>query len=192
MNSLISKLRIVDLDRGQDARQLELQGGRALELETRPAAAHLDAERIALDRLRRAVLLAPGLPLAGTPRGNLRLRAPGGVEPEAAPCDRQQHHQAERNEQRPEPAAAGGRGETGLRHLWRSCAGREGDCRNLPGGALSKAPIAAFQSHFHRAPRLIPGGITGLRDAAYSSISQPWIRIPRTLPKISGCSPTAR
>ena len=61
-------------------------------------------------------------------------------------------------------------------HLWRSWAGRGGDCRNLPGGAFSKAPIAAFQSHFHRITRLIPGGITGLRGLPYSSISQPWIR----------------
>ena len=72
------------------------------------------------------------------------------------------------------------------------CRQAGGDCRNFPGGAFSKAPIAAFQSHFHRASRPLPEGKTGLRDAAYSSISQPWIRVPRMLPKIFGCSPMVR
>src|SRR6476660_2488380 len=67
------KLRIIDLDRGEETRQLELQRGLALELETGAAAAHLDAEWIAADRLGCAILQAPGLPLARTPSGKLRL-----------------------------------------------------------------------------------------------------------------------
>ena len=114
------QLRIIDLDSGQNDWQLELQRGRALELEAGAAAAHLDAERIAGDRLGGAVLQATGLPLGRTPGSDLRLRASGGIEPQRGPRDRKQHHQPERNKQRPEPAAGGSREETGMGHLWRS------------------------------------------------------------------------
>ena len=48
---------------------------------------------------------APGLLLALAPGGNLRLGARGGIEPQAGPGDGEQHHDGERQEQRPTPAA---------------------------------------------------------------------------------------
>ena len=141
------KLRIIDLDRGQDARQLELQRGRALELEAGAAAAHLDAERIARDRLRRAVLLAPGLPLAVTPRGNLRLRAPGGVEPQRGPGDRQQHHQAERIRTTARAGGGGRRGVTGREASWRSCTAERGLPEPPRRPLLQARRLRRFNSH---------------------------------------------
>jgi hypothetical protein len=96
------------------------------------------------------------LPLTRPPAGDLFLRPPLRIEPHRGPADGEQHHQDDREEQRPAPAAGrgiGGRGGRGLRHLWRSCADQaRGSYKGFPRCAFSKGPIAAFRSHFLRLP----------------------------------------
>src|SRR5258707_8865993 len=70
------ELWVIDVDGDHSERKLELQRGRAPELETGAAATHFDAKRIAADRMGGAVLCPAGLPFALAPYGDLRLRAP--------------------------------------------------------------------------------------------------------------------
>ena len=138
------------MDRGQDARQLELSGGRALELETGAAAAHLDAEGIAAR--------------------STATRSPAGARPAArahatrqSPSRRARRHRTTGRSMRPPAAPRGRTGGTaaraggggrprgnGLRHLWRSCAGRDGDCRSLPGGPSQGADCGVSKSFSSR------------------------------------------
>ena len=61
------ELWVIDLDGDHSERKLELQRGRAPELETGAAATHFDAKRIAADRMGGAVLCPAGLPFALAP-----------------------------------------------------------------------------------------------------------------------------
>ncbi len=155
------KLRIIDLDRRQCGRQLELERRRALESEVRAFASHLDTEGISGNGLRGAILRAARLRLARTPGGDLRLGPRSGIGPQRGPADGQQHHQRRGHEEWPAPAA--GHGVTCIRHHWRSCAGP------VAAGASCVIPAGSSQDADCGVSEVTPRAFSGKVDAGFPS-----------------------